>query len=163
MGGADLFPTTMEEGREGRGGGGRWKTEYLRPGWCGRRRRSQPPSQRPRWAGPASSWRRSWRETARPTRAGSEVPGVEGAPAEAREGATEGGAAKKTVERWWGEGPRHPQTAQATCGWCQSTGCRRMATENHPESYLGRRRATMSTLSTAPPRASRLPKSSRVR
>jgi hypothetical protein len=60
----DPFPTTMEEGREG---WGRWKTEYLSPEWCGRRRRSQPPNQRPRWAGPASSWRRSWRETARPT------------------------------------------------------------------------------------------------
>jgi hypothetical protein len=78
---------------------------------------------------------------------------VEEAPAEAREGAAEGGATKKTVERWWGEGPSHPQTAQATCGWCQSTGCRRMTTENHPESYLGRRRATVSTLATAPPQS----------
>jgi hypothetical protein len=60
---AESFPTTMEEGREG---WGRWKTEYLRPGWCGRRHRSQPPSQRSRWVGPASSWR-SWQETTCPT------------------------------------------------------------------------------------------------
>jgi hypothetical protein len=50
------FPTTMEEGREG---WGRWKTVYQHPGWCDRRRRSHPPSQTPRWVGPASSWRRS--------------------------------------------------------------------------------------------------------
>jgi hypothetical protein len=36
-----------------------------------------------------------------------------------------------------GGGARHPQTAQATCGWCQSTGCRQMATGNHL-SCLGR-------------------------
>jgi hypothetical protein len=39
---ADPFPTMMEEGREV--WGERWKIEYLRPGWCGRRCRSQPPS-----------------------------------------------------------------------------------------------------------------------
>jgi hypothetical protein len=49
---AEPFPTMMEEGREG---WGRWKIGYLRPGWCGRRHRSQPPSQRPRCVGPASS------------------------------------------------------------------------------------------------------------
>jgi hypothetical protein len=96
--------------------GERWKTEYPRSGWCGRRRKSQPPSQRPRWVGPASSWRRSWRETTRPThwsraptRAGLEASGEEEAPAGAREEPRAQPAAerqRKPVERWGGEGPR---------------------------------------------------------
>jgi hypothetical protein len=49
MGRAEPFPTTMEDRREG--WGERWKTEYLRSEWCGRRHRSQPPSQRLRWVG----------------------------------------------------------------------------------------------------------------
>jgi hypothetical protein len=119
----------------------------LRLGWCGRRHRSQPPSQRPRWVRPASSWRRSWRETAcpthlsrAPTRGGSEAPEGEGAPAEAKEVPRvlpEVERQRRPTEGWRGEGPRHPRTAQATCGWCQSTGCRQMAIGNHL-SCLGR-------------------------
>jgi hypothetical protein len=44
---------------------------------------------------------------------------------------------RRPAERRWGEGPRHPRTAWATCEWCQSTGCRRMATESHPMSHHG--------------------------
>ena len=44
---------------------------------------------------------------------------------------------RRPAERRWGEGPRYPWTARATCEWCQSTGCRRMATESHPRSHHG--------------------------
>jgi hypothetical protein len=155
--------------------GERWKTEYLRPGWCGRRRRSQPPSQRPRWVGPASSWRRSWRETACPThwsmtatRAGPEAPGEEGTPVEAGEEPRAQPAAerqRRPAERWRGEGLSHPRMARVICGWC--TGCRAMATENHLESYPGRPTCYHDHSSgrdrDPPPQASRLTKSSRGR
>jgi hypothetical protein len=45
---------------------------------------------------------------------------------------------KEDLLRGGGEGPRHPRMARATCGWCQSTSCRRMVTENHPKSYPSR-------------------------
>jgi hypothetical protein len=122
--------------------GDRWKTEYLRPGWCGRRHRSQPPSQRRRWVGPASLWRRSWQETACPTH-WSRVPtwvepealGGEGAPSKAGEvprAPPEEEWQGKPAEGQRGEGPRCPRMARATSGWCQPTGCRRMATGSHP-------------------------------
>jgi hypothetical protein len=44
---------------------------------------------------------------------------------------------RRTAERRWGKGPRHPWTARATCEWCQSTGCRRMATESRPRNHHG--------------------------
>jgi hypothetical protein len=110
---AEPFPTTMEDRREG--WGERWKTEYLRPGWCGRRHRSQPPSQRLRWVGPASLWR-SWQETAcpthwsrAPTRVGPEALGGEGAPVEAGEvprAPPEVERQRKPPEGWRGEGLR---------------------------------------------------------
>jgi hypothetical protein len=42
-------------------------------------------------------------------------------------------------DQWggWGEESRHPRMARATCGWCQSTSCRGMATESHLESRPG--------------------------
>jgi hypothetical protein len=45
---------------------------------------------------------------------------------------------RKPAEGWQGEGPRCPWMARATSGWCQSTGCRRMATGSHPVNGLGR-------------------------
>jgi hypothetical protein len=142
---AESFTTTMEEGREGLG---EWKIGCLRPGWCGRRHRSQPSSQRPRWVGPASSWKRSWQETGRPThwsraptQAETEAPGVGGVPAEAGEEPRAQPAGKRRRRlggRWQGEGPQHPRMARATCQWCQSTGCRGRATESHLESCSGR-------------------------
>jgi hypothetical protein len=167
---AEPFPTTMEDGREG--WGERWKTEYLRSGWCGRRHRSQPPSQRLRWVGPASLWRRSWRETAcpthwsrAPTRVGPEALGGEGAPVEAREvprAPPEVERQRKPPEGWRGEGPRCPRMARATSRWCQSTGCRRMAIRSHSVNGLGRRVHSCDH-DRDPPGASRLPKSSRRR
>jgi hypothetical protein len=71
---------------------------------------------------------------------------------------------RRPAERWWGEGPRHPRMARATCGWCQSTGCRRMATENRPESYPGRPTCHhVHSCDRDPPGASSPPKSSRGR
>jgi hypothetical protein len=45
---------------------------------------------------------------------------------------------RKPAEGWRGEGPRCSWMARATSGWCQSTGCRRMATGSHPVNGLGR-------------------------
>jgi hypothetical protein len=147
--------------------GERWKTEYLRPGWC------QPPSQRLRWVGPASLWR-SWRETAclthwsrAPTQVGPEALGGEGAPAEAGEvprAPPEVERQRKPAEGWRGKGPRCPRTARATSGWCQSTGCRRMATGSHLVNGLGRCVHSCDhghDHDRDLPGASRLPKSSR--
>jgi hypothetical protein len=128
--------------------GERWKTGYLRPAWCGRRHWSQPPTQRPRWVGPASSWKRSWRETGRPThwsraptQTETEAPREGGAPAKDREESRAQPAGKRQrrpAGRWRGEGPPHPRMARATCGWCQSTGCRGRVSESHLESCFGR-------------------------
>jgi hypothetical protein len=91
-------------------------------------------------------WRKSWRETEYPTR-GSRVPtrvepktlGGEGGPAEAGEvpRAPPEERQRKPAEGRRGEGPRCPRTARATSGWCQSTGCRRMATGSRPGNGLG--------------------------
>jgi hypothetical protein len=156
---AESFPTTMEEGRSG----GRWKTGYLRPGGVvGGTGVSHPV--RPRWVGPTSSWKRSWREIGRPThwsraptRTETEAPGEGGAPAEAGEeprAQQAGKLQRRQAGRWRGKGPPHPRMAQATCGWCQSTGCRGRASESHLESCSGR---------DPPPRASRLARSFRGR
>jgi hypothetical protein len=60
--------------------------------------------------------------------------------------------------------------ARATCGWCQSKVCRKMATGSHPGSFLGR--PSCHCIHSCdngrdhdrdPPEASRLPKSSRRR
>jgi hypothetical protein len=65
--------------------------------------------------GPASSWRRSWRETARPThwsraptQAGPEAPREEGAPAEAGEPRAQPAAERqrRPAERCVGGGAR---------------------------------------------------------
>jgi hypothetical protein len=170
---AEPFPTTMEEGREGLG---EWKIGCLRPGWCGRRHQSQPPSQRPRWVGPASSWKRSWQETGSPThwsraptQAETEAPGVGEVPAEAGEeprAQPAGKRRRRLGERWQGEGPQHPRMARATCRWCQSTGCRGRATESHLESCSGRptgRRGHSCDRGHDPPGDSRMARSFRGR
>jgi hypothetical protein len=127
------------------GGGGRQDT-YVRGGVVGGTGVSHPV--RPRWVGSASSWKRSWRKTAcpthwsrSPTRAEPEAPGEGGAPAETGgEPRTQpvGERQRRPAERWWSEGPQHPRMARATCGWCQSTGCRGRATKSHPERCPGR-------------------------
>jgi hypothetical protein len=71
---------------------------------------------------------------------------------------------RRPAERRWGEGPRHPRTARATCEWCQSTICRRMATESHPMSHHGRptvHRQCVRPCDREPPEASSLSQSSR--
>jgi hypothetical protein len=93
-------------------------------------------------------WRRSGRETAcpthgsrAPTRVGPEALGGEGALAEAREvprTSPEVERQRKPAEGWRDEGPKCPRTAWATSGWCQSTGCRRMAIGSHPVNGLDR-------------------------
>jgi hypothetical protein len=111
-------------------------------------RRSQPPSQKTMVGGASVIVEK---ELARdcashplvqaPTRARPEIPGGEGAPAEAGEGPKAQPAKERQrspTERCWSEEPRHSWMARATWGWCQSTGCRGMATESHPESCPGR-------------------------
>jgi hypothetical protein len=45
---------------------------------------------------------------------------------------------RRPTERQWGKGSRHPRMARGTCEGCQSMGCIRMATENHPKRHHGR-------------------------
>jgi hypothetical protein len=70
---------------------------------------------------------------------------------------------RRPGERRWGEGPRHPWTARATCEWCQSTGCRRMATKSHHDLPTGHRHCVRpcDREPPPPPEASNLSRSSR--
>jgi hypothetical protein len=168
MGRAEPFPTTMEEGREGWEGGGRQYT-CVRGGVIGCTRVSHLVRHR-------SGWGRRHRGEGASERLG--IPpigpgpphGLGWRPREGKEPLLRWGRSRRRSRRWggkedrWGEESRHPRMARATCGWCQSTGCRGMANESHPESCPGHPTCHCDhPCNRDPPGARRLSKSSRER
>jgi hypothetical protein len=156
--------------------GERWKAEYLRPGWCGRRHRSATQLET-KVGGASVIVKELARDCASHPLVQGPPHGLGRRPWKRKEPLLRLGRSRGRSRRWSdkedllrGGGAR----GRGTRGWpghmwmCQSTGCRRMAIENHLESYPGRPTCHRDHSCDRgrdrdPPGASRLTKSSRGR